>query len=146
VIPIITGLKTAPPEWVARLREIDPIRDAVSYLELVWYEPAERWMLYEMVPAYMSETGPTVPLQILEELKGTDPELIPETAPLITRRQWLLYQQTGRWARPSWVIQGSKGGHLVSYDPATIELLQRTGRSSTPSRRASCRMRRSMNA
>jgi hypothetical protein len=65
---------------VARLREIDPIRDAVSYFELVWYEPAERWMLYEMVPAYMSETGPTVPLQILEELKGTDPELIPETA------------------------------------------------------------------
>jgi len=132
VIPIITGLKQAPTEWVRRLREIDPIRDQLSYLEFVWYAPAERWCLYEMVPAYESEFGPTVPLPILDELKGPDPDLIPETAPLITHRQWLLYQNTGRWARPSWVLQGTKGGHQIAFDHADKELLQRTGRKSEP--------------
>lgn len=132
MIPIITGLRSAPSDWVARLREVDPIRDAVSYLELVWYDTAERWVLYEMVPVYDYDHRPTVDLQILSELKGVDPTLIPETAPLISRRQWLLYQQTGRWARPSWCIQGSKGGHLVAYDSATQELLRRTGRPDRP--------------
>jgi len=132
VIPVITGLKQPPAEWVARLREIDPIRDLVSCLEFVWDINSERWWLFECVPVYESETGPTVPLQILEELKGPDPELIPETCPLISHRQWLMFQKTGRWARPSWIIQGTKGGNLHSFDSATVELLQRTGRRSTP--------------
>lgn len=135
-IPIITGLRQPPPEWVARLREIDPIRDAVSYLEFVWYEPAERWVLYEMVPAYDIDVNgvkePTVPLAILEELKGTDPDLIPWTAPLVSHRQWLLFQKTGRWARPSWIIQGTKGGHYASYDKATVELCKLMQRPCEP--------------
>lgn len=131
-IPIVTGLRTAPPEFVARLREVDPIRDAVSYLEPVWFDTKERWVLYEMVPAYDTQLGPTVPLPILEELKGPDPDKIPETCPLISRRQWLLYQQTGRWARPSWIVQGTKGGHLVAYDPPTVKLCEYLQRPTTP--------------
>lgn len=121
-IPVITGLRSAPPEWEARLREVDPIRDKLSHLELVWDETSERWWLFEMVPAYLSEHGPTVPPEILKELKGEDPDTIPETAPLISRRQWLLYAKTGRWARPCWIIQGSRGGHYYAYDKPTTEL------------------------
>ena len=29
----------------------------------------------------------------------------------ITMRQWLLYQQTGLYGRPMWVVQGRNGGH-----------------------------------
>lgn len=128
-LALVTGLREAPREWVRRLREIDPIRDAVSYLELVWDANSERWWLFEMVPAYdvktdSGRTEPTVPLEILAELKGVDPSTIPETAPLISRRQWLLYGKTGRWARPCWVIQGTKGGHPYAFDAATVKLCQ----------------------
>lgn len=129
---IITGLRSAPPEFVARLREVDPIRDAVSYLEPVWHDGAERWVLYEMVPAYDTQFGPTVPIAILNELKGTDPDTIPETCPLISHRQWLLYQTTQRWARPSWLVQGSKGGHLAVYDPPTVKLCEYLQRPVSP--------------
>jgi hypothetical protein len=129
---IITGLRSAPPEFVARLREVDPIRDAVSYLEPVWHDTSERWVLYEMVPAYDTALGPTVPLPILNELKGVDPDTIPETCPLVSRRQWLLYQSTGRWARPSWIVQGSKGGHLAVYDTPTIRLCEYLQRPVAP--------------
>lgn len=131
-LPIITGLKEAPAEFVQRLREVDPIRDAVSYLDPVWFDLKERWVLYEMVPAYDTELGPTVPIAILDELKGPDPEMIPETCPLISRRQWLLYQKTGRWARPSWIVQGSKGGHLACYDHATVKLCEYLQRPTAP--------------
>lgn len=139
-VAIVTGLKEAPAEFVQRLREVDPVRDAVSYLLPVWrefYDDARstwegRWVLYEMVPAYDTALGPTVPLQILAELKGADPDVIPETCPLISHLQWLLYQKYQRWARPALVVQGTKGGTLACYDPPTVKLCEYLQRPTTP--------------
>ena len=104
----------APSEWVASLREIDPIRDGLSYLHLEWRafvhdEPIQRWMLYEMVPLEMVDE------QVITELRGPDPDTIPESCPIVSHTQWALYQKTGRHARPCWVIQGANGGHPYAY-------------------------------
>jgi hypothetical protein len=127
----IKAHREPPAEWVRRLREISPISDQHSWLELLWHEDAERWMCYEMVPRW------AIPVDLMAEFQGPDPDTIPtlkrfdpRTNELvaevretwITPRQWRLYQQYQCWARPCWVIQGTKGGHLYAYDEATKEL------------------------
>lgn len=131
--------RTPRPEWVAALREHSPLTDAHGALELLWepgdvWIPGQRWMLYEMIPA----DPEFVDYERLLELRGPNPRA---TGHMCTARtvdgqfaclckvklegwrnedgepsgvnltQWKLYQRTGRFGRPWWVIQGSRGGH-----------------------------------
>lgn len=119
----------APQEWVAALRAIDPIREAFSYLTFQWYAPAQRWVLYEMVPPH------AVDPDVLHELRALEAPPVKYGVMLdrlVSGLQWELYQETGRFALPCWVLQGSKGGHLVSYDRMTQKLCQRAGLPVTP--------------
>ena len=119
----------APREWVSALRAIDPIREAFSYLAFQWYAPAQRWVLYEMVPAHAVDPDVLMELRALERPPVKYGVLLDR---LVSGLQWELYQQTGRFALPCWVLQGTKGGHLVSYDRMTQKMCQRAGLPVSP--------------
>jgi hypothetical protein len=104
----------APAEWVASLREIDPIRDNASYLAFVWRAVDQRWMLYNMVPLW--NYRPEDEAMFLAEFTGPDPDTLPPGSTFVSRLQWSLWQTHKRIAEPFWVLQGSRGGHLVRYD------------------------------
>lgn len=119
----------APAEWTAALRTIDPIRASTSYLDFVWYSPGQRFVLYEFVPAF------DVDPDVLHELRSLDAPPVKYgvlTDRLVSGLQWELFQSTGRFALPCWVLQGSKGGHLVTYDRMTQKACQMAGLPVTP--------------
>jgi len=108
--------------WQPELDRIaPPTARGLSSLRLVWepgepWAPVGRWIIYECVPAERA------PMGIFEELRGPNPRSFGRWDPVarvfrrermfvISRRQWLLYRETGLYGRPLWVVQGSHGGH-----------------------------------
>lgn len=112
--------------------------DNVSWLYARWeagdrWEPVQRWMLWQVVPLHAT------PDYILDALKGPHPRSTghycsgrledkcwcafenPQYEPrnrwiggptrFISRQEWDIYREIGRYARPWWVVQGDNGGH-----------------------------------
>ena len=120
--------RDVPPEWQTDLESVVPKSDRVTWLKIVWqagmpYEPVQRWELYEMTPNL-----DTVPLEVLQALKGPNPRSegvwvpdprIPESLggkrwlsdSLVSLVQWELFRETGCYGQRFWIIQGSRGGH-----------------------------------
>jgi len=121
--------------WRARLRKVSPHHDQVSYLHLVWepgwaWEPVGRFMLFDCIPILSVDT------EFIKDLQGPDPsdltmydaitgQITQKT--LVTAMQWKIYRETGRYARPFWVIQGSSGGHKVFLSDVEKKLLTLNG-------------------
>lgn len=128
--------RTIPAGWESRLAEISPPTNLVKYLKLVHeegypWEPVDRFLIYEMLPArFMEEKNGQESLisLVLEQLQHPVPpsemggyydhalhEYVPNPDCLITTRAWNLYRETGCWGRPFWVIQGDRGGHKWEF-------------------------------
>ena len=120
-----------PSDWLRRLREVSPVVEAHSYLHPRWY--AHRWVLYEMVPLWAIEDP-----GLVSALRGPHPDTLPEAERVALGQagcsvyQYETFQATGRYARPSWILQGSHGGHAAAYDRPTKELLKATQRPTEP--------------
>lgn len=122
-------------QWRKRLRMVSPHHDQLSYLHLVYepgwpWEPVGRFMLFECIPSEFVDPA------FLEDCQGTDPatltthdeitgEITQKT--LVTGMQWQIYRETGRYARPFWVIQGVGGGHKVFLSDTEKKFLQLAG-------------------
>lgn len=122
-------------QWRKRLRMVSPHHDQVSFLHLVYepgwpWEPVGRFMLFECLPSDFVDP------EFLRDLQGDDPatltthdaitgEITQKT--LVTAMQWQIYRETGRYARPFWVIQGEGGGHKVFLSDVEKKLLQMAG-------------------
>lgn len=136
-----------PKEWIAQLRELSPKSDEHGWLYLHWeagdpWIPGQRWLLYEMIhPKWVDE-------DVLEELRGPHPRSeghmcsvnVPKQFQCLCRRkreswrggpcllitltQYELFHKTGYFARPFWVIQGSKGGHKRTFNEQESEMLR----------------------
>lgn len=116
--------RVPPPEWVAALRAVSPKSETHSWAWLRWLPTDQRWALYEMVPfAGISELWH-------ELLQGPHPDTDPDS--LITPFQWEMYRAHRVHARPMWIIQGTNGGHLYTFDQATRELAKAAGRPAEP--------------
>jgi hypothetical protein len=113
--------RPVPPEWESRLREISPISDVHSWLCLKFHPAVERWMVYEMVPDQYIDPG------FRAELEGPHPHTLEEWARICTPWQWEAYRTYRVHARPCWIIQGSHGGHKVTFDAADQELCRAAG-------------------
>lgn len=121
-----------PTEWVEALATVSPRSEQHGWLHLWWesgdaWDPVQRWTLYEMIPKAF------VDVDILAELEGPDPRTLNRYdsvkrkmyhQTLITRSQWLLYQQTGCYGKLFWIIQGEKGGHKRSFSEDEKKLLR----------------------
>lgn len=124
--PIVFNHRDTPPEWEIRLREVSPISEEHSWLAIRWYAEAERWVLYECVPNQFINQG------IRAELEGAHPDTLEQWARIVSPYQWEMYRKHRVHARPCWVIQGSKGGHKVEFDPADQELCRAVGLPTEP--------------
>lgn len=117
-----------------------------AYLLLYWepgesWHPIERYMIGNAIPRalqaqeyefYKSLGGEQEASEsTFAELEGPSPRegcyydtklqklVRPEgkLLPGITQRQWLLWREHSAFVTPLWVIQGSKGGHMVRFNP-----------------------------
>lgn len=106
------------PEWIQRLREISPKSDVHSWLYLHWFASRDRWVVYEMVPTDYVEPD------WVDELQRSDPEEHDdwEKPHSCSPFQWAMWREHRVHARPCWVIQGQRGGHIAVYDKAEKEL------------------------
>jgi hypothetical protein len=116
------------PSWVRALEEVSPRSDLHSWLRIVWYAPAQRWVLYEMVPRAFVDPG------LAMELNGPRPTYAQYQGgeSMTTPLQWDLWRETGCHARPFWVLQGTKGGHKAAYSRDEARLAQMAGLPNEP--------------
>lgn len=144
-------IKAVPEEWERRLAEFSPQTNRFTWLKIIWeqgyaWEPVERYMVYQMVPAH------AVDPEILEQLQdphppskhgnyydshfdngdGTTGKFILNPDCLITERAWNMYRETGCWGRPYWVIQGTNGGHKRWFSKNEKKLLRLLGLPDEP--------------
>lgn len=117
--------RPVPPNWQAELEAIVPRTERANWLILAWhpgiqYEPVQRWLIYEVLVK-----NAHVPGDILESCRGKCPredgQWVSDATvaggkrwrsnSLVDLVQWRLYQQTGHFCQPFWVIQGTHGGH-----------------------------------
>lgn len=123
--------------------------------------PGQRWVLYEFVRIdleieYKGKWERAIDPAIIEELRGPHPRSeghmchpnVPKQfrclcrhkmnawkggpCQLITLTQYQLFQKTGMFANPFWVIQGNRGGHKSSFDSMEKRLLQAEGLPTDP--------------
>lgn len=124
--PLVLHDRQPDPSWVKRLREVSPISEQHSWLDIRWFAESERWLLYEMVPNAFISPG------MRAELEGAHPDTLEDWARIVSAYQWQMYRKHKVHARPCWVIQGNNGGHLVAFSPVDQELARSQGLPQEP--------------
>jgi hypothetical protein len=161
--------REVPADWQVRLANLTGVSEHLPHLRCAW-EPGlpsvtddpqgvpgapgfrinrvdhtvERWIIYEMIPAYQISSD------LRAQLEGPPPASlitfvkrqagvsfahlrVPEDL-AITQTQWQLYHDTGRryFPNPFWCVQGEHGGHKLSYTMLEKKLLKHEGLPSEP--------------
>jgi hypothetical protein len=125
-----------PRDWETQLAEIWPREDNLIWPKLIWEpgrpweSPVDRWFIYQMIPGPGIEAGALAQLQAPSPPQGYWSEEAGQyidDGSTITTRAWHLYQETGCWGKPFWVIQGSKGGHKRWFDKDEQKMLFMAG-------------------
>jgi hypothetical protein len=57
---------------------------------------------------------------------------VSERQSLVSRQQWDLFRRTGCYAKPLWIVQGSKGGHLRRFTEVQSALSRMNGGPAEP--------------
>lgn len=133
-----------PEDWNRKLREISPISDQTSWLLPYWYRAAERWVLYDALPARFIPNDETA---LGGLMTGADFHLImngprPSENPLladvavcpISDVQHEMFRLHKVYARPFWVLEGESGGHQVAFTPQQASHLVSMGLPDRPPR------------
>jgi len=131
------------PAQVAQLAADFPPQPGGTALRLVWEpgesrsvrghpHPVERWFLYEMVPVHKGMDS----IGLWNELNGPAPDSVTRydavlqrftSGTYITQIQWDLYRATGMFGIPFWVIQGTTGGHPLTWSESMRQLCRLKG-------------------
>ncbi|HUR55044.1 MAG TPA: hypothetical protein VMZ71_13005 [Gemmataceae bacterium] len=116
---VLYAQREPPAEWVARLREISPVSEVVSWLDLKWSVHSQRWRLYDCVPIQFVTDE-----ELVKDLMGPDPDSPEGQREMVTvsRYQQEMFRTHKVHARDFWCIQGTKGGNPVVYSESTKEL------------------------
>ena len=131
--------------WAAELAAIAPPSERLSWLKLVWvagdpWAPVQRWVIYDMEPRAINPDG-----WYWEELAGPDPRtrgyfdvvlgrFVPSADQAIDHLTWRLYRETGCYAHPFWVCQGTTGGHRTDYNALEERMAQQAELPTAPPR------------
>jgi|SRR5215467_356665 len=121
--------REVPAEWDDELRRISPRSSAHSYLQFRWL--AERWVLYQMQPAW------AIPHGLRRMLEDMPPRLMPAGrafARSLFVDDWAheVYRTERVFPRPFWVIQGHGGGVPAGYSEAETDILKALGEPTEP--------------
>lgn len=128
--------------WQATLDAITPPGGRLSWLRLVWvpgepWEVVERFFIYQMIPIDRANEF------VRDDLRGPNPRLrgrydrvlghfIPDPKCNIDLTQWQLYQDTGAYGRPYWIVQGSGGGHKRTFNRMESAISRMNGGPAQP--------------
>jgi hypothetical protein len=118
--------------WQEELDRLAPRNNELSWLKIVWVpgdpwvlegidQRVNRWFIYQMFPMKR------IPDTVLPSLLGPHPRkrgyydkylraFVPDPDCTVDRIQWELFDETGCYGRPYWVVQGSRGGHKRRFD------------------------------
>jgi len=141
--------RPVPKEWDERLAEFSPTTNRMQWLKIIHepgypWEPVDRFIIYEMMPAEFMEKVPhgtdTLLSMVLEQLQHPVPpsemggyydhalqEYVANPDCLITTRAWDLFRETACWGRPYWIIKGTTGGHKREFSQVEQKLLRLHG-------------------
>lgn len=118
-------LRTPPPEWERRLREISPIVDKTSHLRFRWRGDDEQWNLYECSPI-----GILSPSRI-EQLSvhwSTLPKAQQQgRKTFVTEYQFWMFQTFRVDAGRFWILQGTEvlqGGTPFAFTERERKILE----------------------
>ena len=125
-----------PFPWETELRAVSPISPVYSHLRAYWYRVAQRWVLYDVLPASAIDddldTGSGIPgAELKTIMAGPRPSELLENVP-ISDVQHEMFRLWKGFARPFWVLQGEHGGHQVRFSPDQATALLRMGLPSEP--------------
>lgn len=126
--------------WVDAIERLTPANDRVSSLLVRWHPDCERWLVYQLIPPQATPSVVCAPDQKLaHKTVNGDRYLVPDpTTPLLLSRDmldhvaWAIYQETGRYARSYWVVQGEQGGHKRRFGKAESMLAKAHGFPAEP--------------
>jgi len=146
--------KDPDPAWQENLERLAPQGENVNWLKIHWfagwdYEPVQRWRIFEMIHVREVDGKLNVPYEMLEDLKGLSPrhpdngkwlregfQVLDEESDGFDRwcswssvdfDQWTLFQETGCFPVPVWIIQGDKGGHRWRLSSSELGILKESG-------------------
>lgn len=152
------GLEWSAPTGVLeaanrRLAELAPPHPRVAWLHAYW-EPGEAWcpveriVIAEMTPAFdiygerdLGRLTGYEGFTLAAELDGPNPRTLGHydqvlgryvydgLPPAITQRQWLLWRAHRAFARPIWIVQGTRGGHKRLLTDSERALLRFHGKA-----------------
>ncbi len=128
--------------WNRQLETLFPKTDELSHLLIRWepgnawvvdgvWQAVERWFIWELFPLWTQdeliqrECKSTIAPRELNHYDGTKHRVMMVTT--ITQPQYEMYQETGMFAKPLWVIQGEKGGHPMWYGQAEKRMRKLAG-------------------
>lgn len=131
--------RSVPEEWERALWSIAPPSQFLTWLKLRFvcgdpWEPVGRWIIYQMrAPRLIANR-----LDLLAELRGPHPRSTGHydaklkmwkggAARQISRDTWELFQETGHYGKPWWVIQGDQGGHRYQLDKIESKISRMNG-------------------
>jgi hypothetical protein len=136
--------REAPASWHAEVERLAPKQDRASHL-LLWWEPgapeapAQRFVIYQAMPfQYVPEAVMDAFLELRPcrcLTRGAFGELCPKCGGIesYARRRIETYlYDTGCFARPYWVIQGTNGGHRRLYSQVDQQVARLTGQPPEP--------------
>lgn len=119
-----------PDDWLTKLREISPITALHSWLLPYWYRAAQRWVLYDCMPAVLIDPddllGPGFSgTDFFAAVNGPPPRDLDaaKRTPYLSDVQHEMHRLHAVYARPLWVLEGDRGGHFVGFDPWQKNLL-----------------------
>lgn len=130
---------TPPSGWEDSLRVINPISPLHSWLRFYYYRTADRWVLYDCMPADL--IPPDQPIhpglmghELLALLRGDAPRDRPsgQRTPWVSDAQHEMHRLHRVYAVPFWVLQGDTGGHQVAFDPQQRMHLTEMGLPTSP--------------
>ncbi len=132
-----------PADWLVKLREVSPISSETSWLLPYYYRAAERWVLYDALPAHLIPDSDDVAIGNLitgadfhKIVKGPRPSEREDHKDVavwpISDVQHEMYRLHRVYARPFWVLQGEQGGHQVAYTPQQAAYLVSMGKPDRP--------------
>lgn len=109
---------------MTELRRISPVTTMHSFLVPFYYRARERWVLYDVMPVELihpdeAQGAPILGHELLRLLRGKRPSDCPESerSPFVSDVQHEMFRVYRGYARPFWVLQGSRGGHQVTFSP-----------------------------
>ncbi len=119
--------------WAKDIEALTPHAERLAWLAVRWNPRCERALVYQLLPVFAT------PLLVCEDTQPLKkhPKVgcwMPDPAvrlhlmkDMVDSVSWQLFEETGRYSRSYWVVQGSHGGHKRRFSNVERQLARLRG-------------------